>query len=184
MTNVSIHAPRAGRKRESLPSQVRECIVSIHAPRAGRKPSSSAARAPAQPVSIHAPRAGRKVQVFADPGSRHLVSIHAPRAGRKRPNPRSQLPLAKLGFNPRPACGAKGDETDFRFMDKRVSIHAPRAGRKPLPVLVGPGSMSGFNPRPACGAKGSKYASSAQAKQFQSTPRVRGERAPVAGQVA
>ena len=101
-TEVSIHAPHAGRDAPRCGGGRPE-NVSIHAPHAGRDESHRLSPR-AKSVSIHAPHAGRDL-IDARFEAFQNVSIHAPHAGRD---------FSALGgvqqsrrFNPRAPCGAR-----------------------------------------------------------------------------
>ena len=78
--------------------------ISIHAPRAGRDNSSSHWATASAPISIHAPRAGRDPE-YCRPYHKSQISIHAPRAGRDQARPGSCIHPPY--FNPRAPCGAR-----------------------------------------------------------------------------
>ena len=83
---ISIHAPRAGARRESERSQKSDRrLISIHAPRAGARPGARAAR-----QALWVFQSTRPVRGRDSPPAPKLVlcggdiSIHAPRAGARR----------------------------------------------------------------------------------------------------
>ena len=78
--------------------------ISIHAPRAGRDVQTLPTLYFRHPISIHAPRAGRdKDNLLAE--TAELISIHAPRAGRDFAG--LSLCFILRYFNPRAPCGAR-----------------------------------------------------------------------------
>ena len=79
-SQISIHAPRAGRDNR-LTKKIDALNISIHAPRAGRDDLAGRERPVAVHISIHAPRAGRD-DLLLGVGLGGIISIHAPRAGR------------------------------------------------------------------------------------------------------
>ena len=123
---VSIHAPRAGRKRV-FAEDIFHGLCFNPRPACGAKVASTyilcyVAMFQSTPrvrgescVDLHSLLCGE-------------VSIHAPRAGRKKKHLRSSR--STLCFNTRPACGAKGQRLMYGRCGSVVSIHAPRAGRK------------------------------------------------------
>ena len=166
-TEVSIHAPRAGRDLIDF-SPVDHGIVSIHAPRAGRDSEIKESIINAY-VSIHAPRAGRDVAILYAV-SYLYVSIHAPRAGRDLGCPRTFG--RRRGFNPRAPCGARLARHWVLSCVKGFNPRAPCGARHG--VCSGVPANGGFNPRAPCGARPLTASVVRSHSLFQSTRPVRG----------
>ncbi len=143
-------APRERGERWMQISVPDKSLVSIRAPRAGRKPISPDVLRVTAFVSIRAPRAGRKHNHVRTACDRDMFQS-APRERGERL--RSCDRVDRMGFNPRPASGAKGNNAHSLTRFDSVSIRAPRAGRKGRVKT----SLSRFT-------------------RFQSAPRERGER--------
>ena len=167
--------------------------VSIHAPRAGRDNARSELSKP-RAVSIHAPRAGRDTAL--PPANRIFRRFQSTRPVRGATWLSFSSCFGQSGFNPRAPCGARpfsirlnsisalfqstrpvrgatlslGEQrADLLFQSTRpvrgattadrgshesreVSIHAPRAGRDSNSQIP-PSAFQGFNPRAPCGAR-------------------------------
>ena len=181
-----VRGATAGSGRRHSPTE-----VSIHAPRAGRDLIDHLARR-RRSVSIHAPRAGRDSRHEDSPSPQRGFNPRAPCGARQR------LKLIEtLGqcFNPRAPCGARQVYTHFHssfggfqstrpvrgatlfkpchHLRIRVSIHAPRAGRDAEAKNRCP-VYTGFNPRAPCGARRVTMAELLHIYTFQSTRPVRG----------
>ena len=146
--NVSIRAPRTGRKSAQVMSPDPPCCFNPR-PANGAKGCDHPSFL-ILPVFQSAPRErGERIpaemlQPFFS------VSIRAPRTGRK-----DDFPFFELNwncFNPRPANGAKGR---FGFLARlaRQFQSAPRERGERCRPRQKRSSLSGFNPRPANGAK-------------------------------
>ena len=190
-SNVSIHAPHAGRDI-CLEVKSRYEEVSIHAPHAGRD-IRRRRRLQHRLVSIHAPHAGRDARLAlierlgqcfnprapcgARPSSSltkylyFLVSIHAPHAGRDVLHKTRWEPQIKFQST-RPMRGATCCIRSHSSHG-RVSIHAPHAGRDGS-VQQNPSMMGSFNPRAPCGARPFDGGPRAWYCPFQSTRPMRG----------
>ena len=123
--DISIHAPRVGRDRESIS---RLETLSHFNPRApcGARQKYWMARTKRISISIHAPRVGRDRSRRLKRGSAD-ISIHAPRVGR---DDSLRVGLSgSLYFNPRAPCGARLAAFADRAGCRGISIHAPRVGR-------------------------------------------------------
>ena len=144
--DVSIHAPRAGRDRQSALTGLSMCTIQSTRPVRGATRIRRDARRSLD-VSIHAPRAGRDFRSRC-PRPHALVSIHAPRAGRDWRG----LPIYPLrcSFNPRAPCGARR-----RTVDRNCRLGC-------------------FNPRAPCGARLAMTCRLRGMRRFQSTRPVRG----------
>src|SRR5207244_3262825 len=105
ITDVSIHAPRAGRDK-GIEDRFALHRVSIHAPRAGRD-KVSVADPPGLTVSIHAPRAGRDGSSWATISSSCCFNPRAPRGA--RPSCADFFTDLHLFQSTRPARGATGE---------------------------------------------------------------------------
>ena len=103
MTEISIHAPRAGSDKMVAPLWAADKI-SIHAPRAGSDVDKQVLRRVIKGISIHAPRAGSDSQL-SGVTSLVMISIHAPRAGSDFY--RGLVNASDFNFNPRSPCGER-----------------------------------------------------------------------------
>ncbi|EFR40816.1 hypothetical protein HMPREF9162_2208 [Selenomonas sp. oral taxon 137 str. F0430] len=174
ISDVSIHAPRAGRDRR--PKQ-QPCAAAGFNPRA----PCGARRTVNFSVALHLlfqstrPVRGATAKEVGRP-FHGFVSIHAPRAGR---DARQQgLPSGGIRFNPRAPCGARLDDGEaklyaYTFQSTRpvrgatAAVHLractggcfnPRApcGARPTTRICRPSSRR-FNPRAPCGARRSTH---------------------------
>ena len=169
-SEVSIHAPHAGRDQGHPPSCTRCRRFNPRAP-CGARHTSSIRRCRNSSFNPRAPCGARPAHVV------HMVritavSIHAPHAGRDR---RSTSPMYRTRrFNPRAPCGARHRRFHRvclvkKFQSTRpmrgatyprhdtghslgVSIHAPHAGRDGRAHPRKTRTQS-FNPRAPCGAR-------------------------------
>ena len=146
-SDVSIHAPRAGR---DLPPSTRRATTSSFNPRApcGARRGDYANSVGCMRVSIHAPRAGRD-ELWEGKDYIFEVSIHAPRAGRDAKRIDLRMPSGVSIHAPR--AGRDRDALITRIVPC-VSIHAPRAGRDSACRDIGAPRRC-FNPRAPCGAR-------------------------------
>ena len=103
ITDISIHAPRAGCDNEhGIP--VRDVVISIHAPRAGCDRSPAAYSSKIRHFNPRTPCGVRPVYGWVD-ADKVSISIHAPRAGCDH---RGGCPyLSHRDFNPRTPCGVR-----------------------------------------------------------------------------
>jgi len=193
-TGVSIRAPRAGRKvarSECCRSSIRfnprpACGAKVSTrrplrptrcfnprPACGAKGTNAIGFGTNSPVSIRAPRAGRKKKLTAERAS-ILTFQSAPRV-RGESTQRKMRLFSATSFNPRPACGAKGQGgQSYGDSPSRVSIRAPRAGRKVLSRHFSV-RLSTFQSAPRVRGERKTQGNNQLLPTFQSAPRVRGE---------
>ena len=171
LTNISIHAPRAGRDDEDG-VHIQDCnAISIHAPRAGRDGNPDKKSSSPEGFQSTRPVRGATSSPSLNQVD-HGISIHAPRAGRDHPWPGYTWTIHN--FNPRAPCGARrpvfaniGEQAVFQSTRPvrgatlschlsntvfNISIHAPRAGRDIFMMML-PYLILHFNPRAPCGAR-------------------------------
>ena len=131
-------------------------------------------RSHTQDVSIHAPRAGRKFT--PPPISSFIVLFQSTPRVRGESKPVARVQYDEMSFNPRPACGAKAVFAPSTPDNGFVSIHAPRAGRKDCYHCVLDDDEEFQSTPRVRGERRWPPSSPCQQRVFQSTPRVRGER--------
>ena len=153
-SNVSIHAPRAGRDR--LIRRMAWAKKKFQSTRPVRGATILSGLTAAQvDVSIHAPRAGRdyannrnalchplfqSTRPVRGATSRGLLGIHALFLFQSTRPVRGATSIDKskvdeaIRFNPRAPCGARPLDWLVCGRAALVSIHAPRAGRDDQPV--------------------------------------------------
>ncbi len=169
-SEVSIHAPRAGRDRTSPELQADQACFNPRAPRGARRQSLGGYGGRVEFQSTRPARGA--TSPIRNPLPLRTVSIHAPRAGRDSLTPATGI--RSRCFNPRAPRGARpsgrhGAASPIRFQSTRpargatepwrrrarmadVSIHAPRAGRDDSSTQGGIESLC-FNPRAPRGAR-------------------------------
>ena len=169
-SQISIHAPRAGRdRRKGLIFSEPRLFQSTRPVRG----ATAACGAEVLQITDFNPRApcGARRGASTEIEKEVRISIHAPRAGRDLLC-RSLLSSYPY-FNPRAPCGARHKQRGFFIMTDFISIHAPRAGRD-LPQISSIQSRIHFNPRAPCGARLSSRFAGIKNCAFQSTRPVRG----------
>ncbi len=148
--NVSIHAPRAGRDRNTLALHVSICSFNPRAPRGARHQSQSVAP---QQDTFQSTRPARGATGSAAKS------------------------ISRIMFqSTRPARGATMDAVRGA-VSHNVSIHAPRAGRDP-PYGIPEAAWRSFNPRAPRGARLCPVSNFQTCALFQSTRPARGATQP------
>ena len=104
-SNISIHAPRAGRDGTYQFNKDASEYISIHAPRAGRDHITFQDFARSDGISIHAPRAGRDLANISFARLTRLFQSTRPVRGATCIS--RSLVTALSHFNPRAPCGAR-----------------------------------------------------------------------------
>ena len=154
-----------------LDRYVQFTFISIHAPHAGCDAGGGSFSLHLG-ISIHAPHAG------CDSDCRitltyNAISIHAPHAGCDAEG--TDIPIAKLDFNPRTPCGVRPWASLPPRRRRCISIHAPHAGcdKFSFPMInaptsfqsthpmrgatqrqkAAPSTLINFNPRTPCGVR-------------------------------
>ncbi len=169
-SDVSIHAPRAGRDTGGRSWLHRRMCFNPRAPCGARRGTTVSAVLALLFQSTRPVRGATQEQ--AERSVQGRVSIHAPRAGRDRGNLESVLTVTEFQST-RPVRGATAVYA-LSSCRIRVSIHAPRAGRDPRrraaadvlgvsihapragrdpPILTPRRRTISFNPRAPCGAR-------------------------------
>ena len=100
--------------------------ISTHAPHAGRDRARTVCKTPAFCISTHAPHAGRDNVRRWRTEAVEAISTHAPHAGRDYISRRSAAPLKN--FNSRAPCGARRPSFSFLFFASKFQLTRPMRG--------------------------------------------------------